>query len=66
MRDAGQPISTPGISEQVISRKGLTLDSEQLGMVKAAVSNALSRQKGKGMICEDGKEGMAIIWKQAD
>ena len=66
MRDAGQPISTPDISEQVISRKGLTLDSEQLGVVKAAVSNALSRQKGKGMICEDGKDGMAIIWKQAD
>ena len=66
MRDAEQPIATPDICAQVIDRKGLTLDSEQLGMVRASVSNALNRQSNKGMIRSVGNEGLANVWEVAD
>ena len=65
MRDAEQPIATPDICTQVIDRKGLTLDSEQLGMVRASVSNALNRQSNKGMIRSVGNEGLANVWEVA-
>ena len=66
MRDAEQPIATPDICTQVIDRKGLTLDSEQLGMVRASVSNALNRQSNKGMIRSVGNEGLANVWEVAN
>ena len=60
LRNAGGPISTAAITDEIMARMGL--QEEHRKTVIDSVNNSLRYAEKGGIVCRGGKDGLSIVW----
>lgn len=63
LREAGGTLNTQQIAQRIADKK--KLDESQVKSVRDTILDTLRRAEKKGVVCQDGREGMALVWKLA-
>jgi uncharacterized protein (UPF0335 family) len=61
LREAGGTLNTQQIAQRIADKK--KLDESQVKSVRDTILDTLRRAEKKGVVCQDGREGMALVWK---
>ena len=61
LREAGTSLNTTEIAQRIADKK--KLDADQVKAVRDTVLDALRRAERKGIACQIGREGMALVWQ---
>lgn len=61
LREAGGTLNTQEIAQRIADKK--KLDESQVKSVRDTILDTLRRAEKKGVVCQDGREGMALVWK---
>lgn len=61
LREAGGTLNTQEIAQRIAKKKNL--DETKVKAVRDTILDALRRAEKKGVVCQSGREGMALLWQ---
>ena len=60
LREAGGTLNTQQVAQRIADKKGL--EADKVKSVRDTILDTLKRAEKRGVVRQNGKEGMAILW----
>lgn len=61
LREAGGTLNTQEVAQRIAAKKNL--DESKITAIRDTILDTLRRAEKRGVVRQDGKEGMALVWK---
>lgn len=63
LREAGGTLNTQQVAQRIAEKKNL--DASKVSAVRDTILDTLKRAEKRGLVLQEGREGMALVWKLA-